>query len=209
MVKHLLLFILLVFSVVSAFGQQPCANPIQITRVPAEWNSIKLDIRAGIPPYTYMWSNGIFREDLYGLTPGTYCITATDSDGCSKDTCFTIRGDGTDLMDLSVSGLMSGTYPIAVLESSVPCGVPTFQLPFTKTQTSINVKWKQMTGAQAYQISWRELSATRFTTVSVNDVNLHSYIIQNLRPRTSYLIRVRTKCSTSWTGWATQVVNTN
>jgi gliding motility-associated-like protein len=44
--------------------------------------SISLTISGGIPPYSFLWSNGDISKDLSGLTPGTYTVTATDLNGC-------------------------------------------------------------------------------------------------------------------------------
>jgi gliding motility-associated-like protein len=46
--------------------------------------SISLTVAGGIAPYSYLWSNGAVTKDLAGLTPGTYTVTVTDSNGCIK-----------------------------------------------------------------------------------------------------------------------------
>ncbi|MBK8846376.1 MAG: T9SS type A sorting domain-containing protein [Bacteroidetes bacterium] len=40
----------------------------------------------GTLPYTYLWSNGATVANLIGLIPGTYTVTVTDANGCTK-TC--------------------------------------------------------------------------------------------------------------------------
>ncbi|MGE3824222.1 MAG: T9SS type A sorting domain-containing protein [Bacteroidia bacterium] len=37
----------------------------------------------GIPPYTYLWENGQTTQTMYGLGPGEYAGTVTDSVGCN------------------------------------------------------------------------------------------------------------------------------
>lgn len=37
----------------------------------------------GVPPYTYLWSNGQTTPSITGLTPGNYNVIVTDSAGCS------------------------------------------------------------------------------------------------------------------------------
>lgn len=39
---------------------------------------------------SYQWSNGMTAPTLSGLCAGTYCVTATDVNGCQVDTCITL-----------------------------------------------------------------------------------------------------------------------
>ena len=43
--------------------------------------TIDIDVTGGVPPYSYLWSNGATNEDLVSLCPGTYDLTVTDSGG--------------------------------------------------------------------------------------------------------------------------------
>jgi hypothetical protein len=52
--------------------------------------SINLTVSGGTPGYTFNWSNGTTTEDLNGLTIGTYTVTVTDANGCTKTASFTI-----------------------------------------------------------------------------------------------------------------------
>ncbi len=45
---------------------------------------IDLNITGGTLPYTYLWSNGSTEQDVDTLTQGTYFVTITDAQGCSK-----------------------------------------------------------------------------------------------------------------------------
>lgn len=44
----------------------------------------------GWGPYTYQWSNGLTGQNIAGLCPGTYCVTATDMDLGYAVGCVTI-----------------------------------------------------------------------------------------------------------------------
>lgn len=45
---------------------------------------------AGLPPFTYAWSNGSTAASLAGLAPGTYAVTVTDASGCSGIASVTV-----------------------------------------------------------------------------------------------------------------------
>jgi uncharacterized repeat protein (TIGR03803 family) len=44
----------------------------------------------GTPPYKYKWNTGATNDTIFGLKPGTYNCTVTDSNGCSSTTTCTI-----------------------------------------------------------------------------------------------------------------------
>ncbi len=49
---------------------------------------------SGVPPYTYLWSNGSTDEDPTGLVAGTYDVTLTDAIGQTAQTSVTIGEPG-------------------------------------------------------------------------------------------------------------------
>ncbi len=55
--------------------------------------SIDLTVIGGTPSYTYNWAGATSAttEDLTNLLPGSYSITVTDSQGCTKDSALTIN----------------------------------------------------------------------------------------------------------------------
>ena len=45
----------------------------------------------GTPPYIYLWSNGQSNSPILTIiSPGTYCVTVTDANGCVDSSCFTV-----------------------------------------------------------------------------------------------------------------------
>lgn len=45
----------------------------------------------GIMPYTYLWSNDSTTQAITGLAPGTYTVTVTDANGCTKVRTVTVN----------------------------------------------------------------------------------------------------------------------
>ncbi len=52
--------------------------------------SIDLTPAGGTAPYTYNWSNGAMTQDISNIPPGTYTVTLTDANGCSKTIDYTV-----------------------------------------------------------------------------------------------------------------------
>ncbi len=44
--------------------------------------SITVNVLGGIPPYSYLWSDGQIAATANGLSAGTYSVTVTDANGC-------------------------------------------------------------------------------------------------------------------------------
>jgi ELWxxDGT repeat protein len=50
----------------------------------AETGELEVEAGSGVPPYTYLWSNGESSANLAGLSSSTYTVTVTDAQGCSE-----------------------------------------------------------------------------------------------------------------------------
>ncbi len=101
--KTILLNIILLFIYSTTSGQQ-CSGPLNITLEgsptgealsisPVHTNlycegsnqgSIELNIEGGTPAYSCIWNNGAVTQSLNNLQPGTYSVTVTDSNNCTK-----------------------------------------------------------------------------------------------------------------------------
>ncbi len=45
----------------------------------------------GVPPYTFLWSNGSSNDTIFNLVAGTYTVTITDITGCIKSATISIN----------------------------------------------------------------------------------------------------------------------
>ncbi len=82
-------------AVISTTITQPSALALSSTQVNVLCNgnatgSIDLTVSGGTSPYTYAWSNSATTQDISNLTAGTYTVTVTDANACTKTLSATI-----------------------------------------------------------------------------------------------------------------------
>ncbi len=68
--------------------------------------AVDLTVSGGVTPYTYAWSNGATTQDIATLTVGTYTVTVTDENGCTKTTSATV----TEPTPLAVSTVVTNAF---------------------------------------------------------------------------------------------------
>ena len=87
--------------------------------------SIDITANGGVPPYSFVWSDGETTEDIYGLLPATYSATVTDANGCQQTVSQTI-GEPTQLSStvtstqVLCSGAASGSVDLTVSGGTIP-----------------------------------------------------------------------------------------
>ena len=53
--------------------------------------NIDMNVSGGTTPYTYLWNNNDFTEDLTNISGGNYSITITDNNGCKSTKSVTVE----------------------------------------------------------------------------------------------------------------------
>ncbi len=98
---------------------------------------IDLSVDGGVPPYTYLWSNGSTKQDPRNLFEGTYTVTVTDAAGCTGTTSFTIANPNKISPVIMVKNASNGTASNgAVNILQVNGGVPPFQFLWSTGATT-------------------------------------------------------------------------
>ncbi len=87
--------------------------------------SVDLTVSGGSTPYTYLWQNGATTQDLVNVAAGTYCVTVTDSHGCTATTCATVgTANGPNLTttttNVSCFGGNNGSINLTVSGGTTP-----------------------------------------------------------------------------------------
>lgn len=65
--------------------------------------SVALEMIGGTAPFTFLWDDGSTEAERTMLCAGEYCVTATDTNGCFAETCFTIQPNGPDVCEEGIT----------------------------------------------------------------------------------------------------------
>ncbi len=64
--------------------------------------TVSLDtITGGVAFYEFLWSNGATTTSLINLSPGVYCVTITDANGCTLEWCGEVQAGTVSNNDIS------------------------------------------------------------------------------------------------------------
>ncbi len=120
--------------------------------------SISATIDGGIEPISLQWSgpNGFTSTDLNldSLSPGTYCLTVNDDNGCSAQQCVTLLAP--DALTATATG------------TTAPCGLATGTVSATVTGGGAPYSYAWNTGAQSADLN--EVIAGSYS-VTITDAN--------------------------------------
>ncbi|TXC78992.1 gliding motility-associated C-terminal domain-containing protein [Luteibaculum oceani] len=77
--------------------------------------------QGGVPPYSYIWSNGETTSSVSGLSAGNYTVTLTDDNGCSLSQNFTITSSpqpdfSLNGADITCNGFNDGTLTVSNIQ---------------------------------------------------------------------------------------------
>ncbi len=147
------------------------AIPANVTCKGAANGSINLTVTNGKAPFTYVWTGpGSFSatsEDLSGLSGGTYNVTVTDANGCTKTTSTTVE-ESSALLSLTTipkmatkSVSINGSNTLGTTGGSIDLTVSGGTAPFTYS-------WSGQNGFTASTEDLTDLSGGIYT-VTVSD----------------------------------------
>lgn len=105
----------------------------------------------GTPPYSFLWSNGAFTEDLPAVPAGDYTLSVTDAAGCTAVLGPVAIGEPPALnvtpsiLDIPCFGTPTGNITLAVSG-----GIPPYHYHWSTNDTTQNI---YLLGAGAYAVT--------------------------------------------------------
>ena len=93
----------------------------------------------GVPPYTYEWSMGATTASVFGLQPGTYGVTVTDSNGCMGTASATIANASPIELQLASSAPSCSGSADGSLTVSASNGQPPYSYSWSNGQNGSNL----------------------------------------------------------------------
>jgi len=92
--------------------------------------SVSVNITGGTPPFNYLWddASASTTPGLSGITQGVYCVTVTDDDGCTENTCISVTED---CCDLDLNEITTGASCSGQSDGQIIMEVNTGVAPYT------------------------------------------------------------------------------
>ncbi len=99
-------------------------TPTHIACNAASTGAIATTVSGGVAPYSYSWSDGATTQNRTGLAAGTYGLTVTDNNGCTKTSSETLSQPSALSLSTSVTniicGVGTGAINLTVLGGTTP-----------------------------------------------------------------------------------------
>ncbi|WP_417940287.1 T9SS type A sorting domain-containing protein [Flavobacterium sp. RS13.1] len=112
---------------------------------------IEINVAGGTPAYTFKWSDGPTTKDRYGLVAGTYSLTVTDANGCTKS-----------LNDIIISQPSKITIPSPVVTHVAINGQSTGSIIFPSDPTGGNGTYNyQWTSNNSFSANIKNISGLK------------------------------------------------
>jgi hypothetical protein len=149
----------------------------------ASWSAI-----SGALSYGIQWkpTNGGTWTNLINISTTSYNIT-----GLQTNTSYDVQVR---------TNCTSANSPFSAMTVSTQSGGTACNSPATispaQTSNSAQITWQQVSGVTTYEISWRQANSSTWGAPEL--VSANAFTINGLNPATTYNVRVRSVCGTSF-----------
>lgn len=134
-------------------------------------------VTGGIPPLTYLWSNGQTTQTATGLTVGSYSVIISDATGCSTTVNTTIAGSPLLISNLNYTPTSCTTCPDGSAYTNAVGGVPPYTYKWTPGNQTTPTIVGQLPGSYTVCITDAN-NCKRCDSVAIWTVGVSEYISQ-------------------------------
>ncbi|MBK8845181.1 MAG: SprB repeat-containing protein [Bacteroidetes bacterium] len=133
--------------------------------------TINITASGGTTPYGYVWSNGSTIQNQTGLAAGTYTVTVTDANGCTKTASQILTQPSTfdviisNFTNVGCNGASNGTINITASGGTTPYGYVWSNGSTIQNQTGL--------AAGTYTVTVTDANGCTQTVVSNSDTTIH------------------------------------
>ena len=161
-------------------GSAPSAVSVSVTSSPQTDatnpdGSASAFASGGIPPYSYIWSNGGTDAIITGLVAGSYSVDVSDANGCSGSASVTVEAD----ID-TTTGIFTMNWQEVTLSPNPSSGDVqihwTSQQSIPYTITIIDVSGRHMMSSQGQSVQGANVVGIASSTLSAG---LYQVIIES------------------------------
>ena len=99
----------------------------------------KVSVSGGTAPYSYVWSNGQIIFTAFNLAAGTYTVTVTDANGCSKVGSVTITNPPLLVVTTSKTDVSCGNSNDGKASAVVLGGTPSYTYKWSNNATTASI----------------------------------------------------------------------
>ncbi|MCS6935299.1 MAG: gliding motility-associated C-terminal domain-containing protein [Chitinophagales bacterium] len=112
---------------------QPAALSVNLSVVNVTINgasngSASATVQGGVPPYSYVWSNGANTPSINNIPAGNYCVTVTDQFNCTSTACIVITEPPPLLLSFNTTHNVCYGQCVGSAGISVSGGVPPYTI---------------------------------------------------------------------------------
>ena len=128
--------------------------------------TVSASVVGGVPPYTFLWSNGMDFQNIDGLIAGTYTLTVHDATNCIASSSITLT-EPTELHVVSISSpKVIGNYNISCgangsINLVVAGGTPPYSFDWSNGSHDQNLVNLSESGTYSVEISDANTESTR------------------------------------------------
>jgi len=146
---------------------------------------ITLNVYGGLPPYTYLWSNGAQSQSIQNLSPGFYDVMVRDS-----NTSMSITVEIRNTFNISIQGTVSNVTAYGANDGSI-------DVQLSGLSGNFNFDWTSNNGSYTNNgtLDQQNLHAGTYTLTVVNEngcTSTSSFLIEQPNPVLNPYNEIRT-----------------